>query len=90
MKWVEILGFLAGFIANGYFYELLTKIDYQVFLGLYLPKNEPIYKIISIFVFPETSRPNSIPANAAPFVKVPLRNTAFYAQSPNEDAFGLI
>jgi len=50
MKWVEILGFLAGFIANGYFYELLTKIDYQVFLGLYLPKNEPIYKIISIFI----------------------------------------
>lgn len=50
MRWLEILGLFACLISNGYFYKFFTKIDYQVFLGLYLPKNESIYNIILVFI----------------------------------------
>ena len=50
MKWIEILGVFSGIYANVNLNDMFTKVDYQLYLGLYLADNESFLKMICFFI----------------------------------------
>ena len=50
MRVLKLFGLITGFISNINLNELFSKIDYKLFLGVYLGNNESFYGIICIFI----------------------------------------
>lgn len=50
MKWYEILGLFVGIVGNVNLNEMLLKIDYEVYLGLFLADKEVFSKLMCFFI----------------------------------------